>query len=280
MAPRNKEYNRAAAIYEGLDAGVYTLPADLLAHREGIARIRAALVAANEEAFAADPGAVRSRLARLLPNAARKGDLPTGWVADLREAQDTQVRAGTEAAVLDEALGLAENQLVRAVDDLADEVITDHLRPVLEDIIAKIRKATASAGDVPWEMPRLLARAPKNVRDAFAAVEEEAERYSVIRRAQFTLHLVTADVEENAWSLMSEIRNLPLLWPQYASRMPAIAPPWPKDRNARMVWLTRPEVEVWMPTSVDLNDAYTAYARPRQNAPRMAETPVYLPSGR
>ncbi len=264
MAPRNKEYNRAAGIFAGYDAGHYTLPAGLLAHRDGIARIKAAHALANKEAFAADPGAVRSRLARMIPDAARKGDLPKGWVADLRAAQDTQVRAGTEAAVLDEALGLAENQLVRAVDDLADEVITGHLRPVLADILAKIRKATQSAGDVPWEMPRLLARAPKNVRDAFASVEEEAERYSVIRRAQFTCHLVTAAVEEDAWFLMSEIRNLPLLWPQYASRVPAIAPPWPKDGNARMVWLTRPEVEVWMPTTVDLNDAYMSFARGRQ----------------
>jgi hypothetical protein len=133
----------------------------------------------------------------MIPDAARKGDLPSGWVEDLRTAQDTQVRAGTEAQVLDEALGLAENQLVRAVDDYSDEVITEHLRPVLADIIAEVRKATASAGDVPWEMPRLLP-APKNVRDAFASVEEEAEQAASSAGRSSLLHLVTVDVEEDA----------------------------------------------------------------------------------
>ena len=212
MAPRNKEYNRATAIFGGFDAGTHTLPAALLAHRDGIARIKAALGVANEVSFAADPGAVRSRLARMIPDAARKGDLPAGWVEDLRAAQDTQVRAGTEAAVLDEALGLAEHQFVRAVDHLADEIIVGHLRPVLDDILAKVRKV-AAVGGVPYDMPRLLAKASKPIRDAFAEAEEQAERYGAIRNAQAIVRALANDVDPEALSLFSEFRNLPVLWP-------------------------------------------------------------------
>ena len=194
MAPRNKEYNRATTIFGGFDAGVHTLPAELCERRDAIARIRAALAAANGASFVADPGGVRSRLARMIPDAARKGDLPVGWVEELQVAQDTQVRAGTEAAVLDEALSLAENQLVRAVDDLADEIIVGHLRPVLEDILTKVRKVAAVEG-VPYDMPRLLAKASKPIRDAFAEAEEQAERYSAIRSAQAVVRVLANDVD-------------------------------------------------------------------------------------
>ena len=110
-------------------------------------------------------------------------------------------------------------------------MITEHLRPVLEDVLAKVRKATEAAGDVPWEMPRLLARAPKTVRDAFATVEEAVDRYSILRRAQFALRLVTGDVEDDAWSRMHEIQNLPPLWPQNAPG--ARQPPAVADQRPR-----------------------------------------------
>lgn len=271
MAPRNQLLNRSKALFAGRDEGAYTLPADLMSYWDAIPRLREMQVAANQRAMAADPGAVRSRLAALLPDAVRKGNVPDGWIEDLNRAQEAQIRAGAEYAVLGEAVGLAESLLVRVINSSADELITDNLRPAMDEVLDGVRKAIEAAkGDPTTLPPRALARADKPVRDAFVVIEEAAERYGLIRSAQTAIQSVTGDVDADAWALFAEFKNLPALWPNFAWRQPGNVPPWPREAAPRMVWLLRPEVGVWMPTSVECNDAYTQYVRfAGTNNPRM-----------
>ena len=279
MPVRNPQYNRAKPVFDGADTGAYTLPADLLGYRDAVTRLRAEMVAANERAEAANPGGVRSGMARNLTVMARKGALPLGWVDSLRAAQDAQAKATTEAMLLDEALGYAESAVIRAMGDYSNEVIDTHLRPVLLDIVAKVRRAMDGVTDVPWTEPRLIARAPKRVRDALVVVEEQQVRYEAIRRAESAIQLVTEDVDSDAWHI-HEIKNLPDLWPMQNWRNNANVPPWPKDALARLAWVCSKDVEVWMPTSAECQDAWARWMRQSATPyqPRLGDTPAVLRS--
>ena len=277
---RNVQVNRIRPVFAGMDEGMHTLPDGYVAFRKSLARLTAAQQQVSAEWTATDPNAIQSRLTNDLPVLARESDLPSGWEDDLVEATRLRQRIEIKHVTLLDAVSKAESNLVRATDDYADEIIVEHLRPVLDDVIAKVRKATDGRTDLPWEQPRLLARMDKATRDAFASVEDQYARYAAIRRTQHALNTITADVDEEAWSLFNFIRNLPALWPSYAYRSAANNPPWPTDQNAMLVWSCQPDVDLWLPTSVEINDRYAQH-RGGANAirPRMADTPVTLGMG-
>jgi hypothetical protein len=274
MPPRNPRHALTRAVFQGHDDGHYRLPADLLAYRDAVTRLRAALAKAHEEQMAADPGGVRTRLGLDLPVLARAGDLPAGWVDALAKAQAEQTRASTEAAVIDEAIGRAESMLTRVTEEYADTILTESLRPVLADIVAKVRKATTGVV-VPWDQPSKLARATAAVRTAWATVEEANVAYEAIRKTQRQLQLLTEDAEPDAYGRFHEVRNLPALWPNMAWQVAGNTPPWPSNPLARLVWVCTPPVEVWMPTGTEVMGEWIASQRKGANQPRVATLPGY-----
>ncbi len=260
MAPRNQLLNRSKALFAGHDEGAYTLPADLISYRDAILRLREMQTAANQRAMDADPGAVRSGSRPCSRTPFGRATSRTAGSRTSTGRRRRRSRPVPKPPCSTRPSGSRRASLVRAVTSSAFDLIETCLRPAMDDVLGKVRKAVEAAkGDPTTLPPRALARADKPVRDAFVIVEEAAERYGLIRSAQSALQMVTGDVDADAWALFHEINNLPALWPNYAWRNPAVVPPWPKEAAPRMVWLVRPEVGVWMPTSVELSDAYSRY---------------------
>lgn len=260
MPSRNPELSRTQPVFAGFDEGHYDLPQDLLAARRSVVRLEDAYRVATAAYGATDPARIIGRLTTDLPVVARNGDLPPDWVQELLSAQQAQSRASAELTVLSDAIDAARADIVGSVRDMADEVITDYLRPALEDTLAKVAKWSEVAARVPWDQTGRLAKADKAVRDTFALVEEANVRYAAIRSAQVSLRLVSGEPEQAAWDLFSEIRNLPALWPNHAWRVAGNRPPWPADHLARLVWLASPGVETWLPTAHECDRLYAEHA--------------------
>lgn len=272
MPARNARYALTRPLFDLAAEGRFTLPADLLAWRSGIDDLRVRLQDAQNRATLADPGGVQSQLANALPGWAAEGKVPDGWVADLLAAQDEQARAMAEATILDDAVSRAESAMVRLVVDAADEVLTKHLRPVLADVVAKVRKATDGVS-VPWDQPSRLARADAKVRAAYAVVEDANVVYEAIRRAQGQLQLLTADAEPDAYGAYNELRNIDEVFPNRAWSRSAV--PWPTHPLARLVWVCTPPREPWMPTGSEVMARWLDEQRKKANQPRVSTLPGY-----
>jgi len=259
-------------IYELSDAGHYTLPDDLCRWRAGVDDLRARLRDAQNRASAADPGGVQSRIVNALPDWAAKGEVPADWVSDVLEAQTTQARAMAEANGLDDAVSKAESRLVRMTVDAADEILVEHLRPVLARVVEAVRKATKGVS-VPWDSPSQLARSNTAVRTAWAAVEDANVTYEALRRCQTQLQMLTADAEPDAFGSYHELRNINEVWNNRAWSQST--PPWPSNPLARLVWVcTEPRV-VWLPTGSEVMEVWLAEQGKKGNQPRVAVLPGY-----
>jgi hypothetical protein len=270
MSPiRNPRYQQAKVVFDIAAGGSFDLPPALPPFLDAVGRLRLALAAAGKAAEDANPGGVRARLGVSLASLAKEGDLPKGWVDELIVAQAEQVRAGTQQMVVDDALGRAESALVKAVIDYSSVIVEDSLRPVLDDIVAKVRAAVDGATEpLPFDSPGKLARASRAVRDAYAEVEQQQVRYSDIRRCQSQLQMLTGDADPDAYGAFHELRNMTAIWPTRVWQVAGNTPPWPKDPLARLVWVCTEPREVWMPTGYEIEEAQAAYLQGRALLPR------------
>lgn len=278
---RNPNLNRIRPVYDGFDSGFYSLPTEMLAARSGVAVLRDAYAAAITVSSKADPRDVRTRLAETLGDAARAdGTLPAGWIGEYRDAVTAQVDRSAEVDILSDAVEDAESVQVQVALGSVRELIIDHLRPALEEVLAAVKDRASITPLVPWDAPSKLATADKGVRETFALVEVAAVRYAAIRSAQTSLRIATGRPADNdAWNLLSEVRNLPALWPNHAWQVAGNRPPWPETPTARLVWLASEEVETWLPLPSEVEAAYAEIVAGGAPAQRADGRGVYAGAG-
>ena len=245
---RNPHFARLAQLVEMAETGLFDLPAEILAAHTVARRL------ADEQArpLPARTNEARQRLVEAFVRAAAEGGpWPDG--REVLEAEATE-RAEREAfAALDRAASDAQGEFVTLVDDQADEIIVGSLRPTLTAVIEKARRvasALAPHGGGVGGLERLLT-APKAAREAWLQLDTLAGQYAALRRARGILVRGSSQLDQTG--LFAEIRNLHELWPSWRQR---VNEPWPSGSRERLLWLARPDVQVWMPTPAQQEARY------------------------
>ena len=143
-------------------------------------------------------------------------------------------------------------QITNAVLEAADEIITAHLRPVFDRIVADLRAAVAVTGRFADDPVRAL-NAPAKERKSFADVPVLVGEYSTIAAARRVLADCGSRAARDVDGEFSAVKNLDQLWPreqrQYTPR------PWTSGAEGT-VWLLRNGAELWLPTPAEQDARY------------------------
>ncbi len=257
---RNPDRNRIESLFRGEAARNYTLPAPLLdayraeqtlhaAHKEAQLRAGEARTAVQEAA---------AKVRRDLQAAAEAGKVPTHFYAPVGKAQAEVPVAQQEATYLEEAVNAAADAVLSAAYAFADELITDHLRPVLEKVLSTAKEHAAVGATVPWTDPARAMESTDAMRESYLAIRDAALLYGAIRDAQRVAYSLEGD-PDNATTIFGELRNLPDVWPSFQMRGPGSpSAPWPTEPHLRLIWLATSEADPWMPTRGEALAAWEA----------------------
>jgi hypothetical protein len=245
---RNDPLARWADLFTDADARLFTLPADITALRSSVVALDAERARVAEHA--PDPARARAELLRGYVTAARGGQ---DW-PDPAPALDTERAAQAHRMrtdLLAEARAQLASEMLLAVDDHADALIVEHLRPAFDSALADLH---AAARALPDDLSGdALLRAPDKVRKTWLGLDDVASRLSRLRRLAERLGRLRP-VQHDQAGEFAAMRNLRQVWPLY---QPGRTPPWPQD-NTRLalLWQARNGCELWLPTSAERDAAW------------------------
>jgi len=166
-------------------------------------------------------------------------------------------RLAAQQSILMEARAEVAERTPWLAARLSEEIIAEYLRPAMTKALEQVQAKAVLAPRVPWDDPRALVLADREVRELHELVGKAQDEYFAIRDAQHRLMTLSGQPSKDAYHHFGELRNMPSIWPQRDSGVPSIrgATPWP-DGLARMVWLVTSAAEPWLPTAAECNDAY------------------------
>lgn len=249
----NHSIIRLRHLFAGADEGHYTLPAEVAKARVAVAILRRAIVpvrVGNEEQVALE-----------LLEAAGTGELPDGWQTKLRPHIIEAQHHDAASAALNAARDRADDRLLSVTLGAGDTILTDHLRPKLQEAIELVQPHAEQAIDLPWGVPTKLF-APEYV-PIIDALGKGAAIYAAIRRGQSILR-ETCGVPDNEANLhFGELRSgVRAHWPTFRTQGQTL-PPWGNHEGpARFAWLVANLVDdLWMPTPEECDGAYRALVR-------------------
>jgi len=257
---RNADYNRIAAVLAGSDAGHFTLPAVVVDARATLARLEAAVPPVPS----VTPGSAARALTAALLDAA--GTPKPSWPTADAVVEERRVEEASAAwrAAHQQATEVAAGRVVAAVFDLADVVLTEHLRPALTEMLAEVGKHTATFAEVASFDDGQLLHAEEKFRKAAMAIDREIQRHDAIRRAQGVLTggRCTQDVD----GAFAELSNPLEVWgSRWGGRHQHAYVPWPTGPRQRLAWLASSNAKPWVPTPQERDEAWAA-AFPRRGA--------------
>lgn len=244
---RNHTLRRLGHLFNGADAGYFTLPATVTA---GIAAIEN-LEAERQRLATLPAGMTGFELIEEIKTAARAGTkFPTG--AALAEAERDRLARDTYATALNNAAGQLEDILEGAVVAAAETIITGHLRPALNEVVADTTRIATELRPYGIEPHGLLA-APDKARKARQDLDRVTVHYRALRDAQGAASSLRGEAMDNG--RLFEIRNYTDLTAGYR----AGAKPWPTDDTAaKLLWFIDHGADIWMPTVAERDDVITA----------------------
>lgn len=252
-------------LFAGYDAERYTLPTELIEARALVARMTEAVdgLTPHTAERTARAAAVRAALAD--PSADVVGPVLAGVAA----GEAAQLRA----QILREARDTAVAELSAAVDDLAETVLVDHLRPGLADVVSRAKAAHAVYSPHGGSERELFSAAPK-VRGAWTEFAGAADTYQALVAARGVLVDLMGRPVQDDRGLFAQIRNTEHVWPELlTSRMPAstMVPPWPTD-GARpfLAWAIQAGAAPWLPTGQEQDGRWLELYGPRIAEARQA----------
>jgi len=142
---------------------------------------------------------------------------------------------------------------VQCIRSSADDIIVEHLAPVIAEIMAEAAEAARNAeGD--GDRATLLHGSEGNVA-AWRTLEVLAERYRAVREVRLVL---ATGVKHDDPALFTELRDgLRTVWPRAGTAFSG-PPPWPEAPSARLRWLATCGHEVWLPTEAQRDQAWLA----------------------
>lgn len=233
-------------LFAGADAGVYALPAELLAARDAIDNIEAmrrAVVLPDVET------AGRRHRAEVIA-AARDGQTVAPSIDELLELERQVPGVYRLQGLLTEAREQASRELIELLHDSAEDVLVESLRPVFEMAVEDLRKHGPRCRDVSGESE--LAQASKAVRDSWLAVQAAVGRVRAVRAAASELRrLYGLAPQHDTGDVFASMRNKDKIWPGHAASFST--PPWPVDVDARTLLLAQLDLgaELWLPTPAE-----------------------------
>lgn len=243
-----------AQLVELAEAGHYSLPVELLDSFSTSQRIRALEVPPTPPL---DPETAAARVV---------ADLTAGREPDLLAVGRAVSEATAGGQVFDQTqriLGLAIEQAGDAATqlaaDLTERIITEHLRPALEDVHEQARQAAAVLAGHSLDPASLLA-APAKVRNAYLALGPLVSRRSAILTARRGANSTGQRTAQHDVSGLFALFRRPLaFFPHW--RLPAQIPslPIPDDPTEALLWLVSDEAAAakpWLPTVAEQDAAW------------------------
>lgn len=258
------------------ETGRYTLPDELLTAHD-LARRVGILEPKMPEPLELDTAAARA-LAAL---AAGKSVDVTGLAVEVRQAERRRADVQTGYRVVAAATEQAQTAAVGLAADLTETIITEHLRPVHDQLLDQARADTATLGGRPLD-PTSLLDAPAPVRKAWRSLRDAAHRYRQLRDARHLANVTgLRELSQDTRGQFAVVRDPRALFPGlpgYDSTAPTPRLPVPDGDVELMGWLVTDAAPAgpWLPTT-DEQDArwhelYGAAVRRQQAGRAMAES--------
>jgi hypothetical protein len=208
-------------------------------------------------------GPARRRLHEATFDAANgRGGWPTG--EEVVQAELAQQAVDVRVGALDAALEVARDHFASTVQEMADVVVSDYLRPRFDKVLADTLPAATAVADFGGDLAAIIG-APKATRDAWLALDGLVRSYQTLRRARTTAYAGRTP-KLDVQGVFSEMRNLPDIWPSWRQQ---VDPPGPTDPKARLCWLVTGPAEPWLPTLAQQDERYEErFATELENARR------------
>lgn len=203
-----------------------------------------------------------------------------GELPDLVAGHKALLDAEQHEQAITEARGLLEkaaDQLTAHADSAvhthSQRIITDHLRPALDEVYAEAHALTEQHG------PKLLSgeaetamRTGEAAAAAWLRIEELARRQQSIiaMHRELSRRGVRSDTDNGGDGWFRLMRLDPrdkLLFGDNWSRHAAIngKVPWPQDHRGFLVWLvSTPELELWLPTAAERDERHREVFPPKK----------------
>lgn len=232
-------------------AGGYTLPAAVSLAHTAYARLRGHVIPKPDHH---DP--LVATFNALVAAAVSGAELPTR--AEVTTWKADEEASATAQTALSRAQEHAQGTFDSLVEDLSEEIVTDHLAPAHTAVINQVRSMPAQQF-VELRTPVQAATANAKVRTALVEFTHLVDQYAVLRDVWWRLIRFDRDLTyPTLATFYSEIKNPGEAWPDF-SRLnhqvrAAVTPPWQAEVRERLLWLAlHPEAQTWLPTAAQLN---------------------------
>lgn len=184
-------------------------------------------------------------------------DFPDGIGAQILDARRAEEEAEQTRAVRARAITTLENRIEQSLEENVDAALTV-LGNSLTELLDDARRAVTTLG--PVQTAEAALRGTAEQQDAYRLLDQLADRYADIRRAQVQLVAYAWDDETRGDTLrrFGELRGKDKLY----RAGEGTTPPWPHEDNwpavpkispALIRWLvTDPDADPWVPTIPEL----------------------------
>lgn len=259
-----------APLFDAAGAGHFTLPAHLTKMRAGLTALQETV----EPALRTEADEHADLVAATTAAAVAGHPLPD--VAAIETARLEERLAADRFDVRIKAAQGLTWQITNAVLEAADEIITDHLRPVFDHIVTDLRAAVDVTAKYADDPVRAL-NAPAKERKAFADIPNLVGEYSTIAAARRVLTDCGARPARDVDGEFAAVRNIDQLWPrerrQYSPR------PWGTGADGT-TWLLRNGAQLWLPTPAEQDARYDeVYGEREREQQRRHQSGVDMRSG-
>jgi hypothetical protein len=253
-------------VLSGAQAGAYTVPDELTAAAK-VRDLAASLVRdAGERRMTVQAHEVAERVSEAVLEALRAtAEPPAEYEAKVLEAERAERAADLALLIANTAAEKAVSIAGHTLDDLAEPILLDHLRPALAETLAAVVKlAPALAGMDPDDAEAMLGASAK-AQDARAHLVGLADRRAAIVRAADAIAQFLGVVKHDDDRVFARFRNAGDLWGQnWGARRNFEARgvfPWPTGRLKHVLWAATAEAGAWLPTPAEQDAALAAFLR-------------------
>lgn len=228
-------------LFDGYDAGAYTLPDELLKLRDTFHKVQAQPYPKPPE----NSWEVINRLSTETVDAVHNGKaLPDA--AQIEEARKAERIYQDIIDMMTACIDLAGERVRRGIHAHGMDIITSHLKPAHDTLWAEFKGAWRTLQEHGKTEPRHLLAAPAKVRKASDLCDLLVDRYTAIHTARGTLARMGFGCPDDPRGKYSAIRNYHELSP---SRLATSRPPWFGLSTRHFLgWHATNGGDLWLPT--------------------------------
>jgi len=240
-------------MFAGFDLGHFTLPEEVLDRRR---RLNAFTAASD---WPVDPWPAAHAVLVDQVRAVADGGPPPDVAAVVAARAANEVITGTLGMVRRQVAEELAIDVDLAVTDHANEILTGHLRPALDEVLATVTSAAKAAPvEVLTATDSMLLSAKDSVRKAALAVDGAALRYLALRTAHWCVRqAAAARVEQDQSHWFGELKHMELAWPSHNVHFPPQRAPWENmTPRARMLFIVTSGGEPWLPTAAEQDERF------------------------